>query len=515
MSSKIVDPLFRLIKSLSKSEKRHFRLYVNRLSGADTGLFMQLFDVLDKEKFYDESTLLKKIKGLKRLQISNLKRHLYRQILTSLRLVNTTKFVDMALREQIDFAKILYTKGLYLQSLKILDKAKTNARTNHQDLLELEIIEFEKLIESRHITRSIENRADQLAIESERRNEILNATSKLSNLALRLYGLYIKVGHIRHEKDFVKIKDFFDSNLPDVNPVTLTFFEKINLYQSYVWYNYIIQNFAQCFRYATKWVDLFKDQPDMKMVDPDLYLRGMNTLLSAAFMTGYRSKLLETLEELDVFQEKNKKSLDTNSQLLAFQYYYAAKINLHFTEGTFSEGLLLVPEIEKNLSEFKYHLDQHRLLVFYYKLACLYFGSGDNERSLDFLNQIIQLKAGSLREDIQCFARFLHLIAHYELGNFTLLEYLVKSVYRFLAKMEDLSQVQQEILTFLRQTLNRRETDIEEALIQLRTRLIPLAKDPFEKRSFLYLDILSWLDSKIEKRPVQEIVQEKYLLKQR
>lgn len=32
---------------------------------------------------------------------------------------------------------------------------------------------------------------------------------------------------------------------------------------------------------------------------------------------------------------------------------------------------------------------------------------------------------------------------------------------------------------------------------------------PYEKRAFLYLDIISWLESKIENRPVAEIIQEK------
>ena len=36
--------------------------------------------------------------------------------------------------------------------------------------------------------------------------------------------------------------------------------------------------------------------------------------------------------------------------------------------------------------------------------------------------------------DLQCYARLLHLMAHYELGNFEIMESLIKSVYRFMAK---------------------------------------------------------------------------------
>ncbi|MFX5937744.1 hypothetical protein ABTE71_20520, partial [Acinetobacter baumannii] len=80
------------------------------------------------------------------------------------------------------------------------------------------------------------------------------------------------------------------------------------------------------------------------------------------------------------------------------------------------KGLVLVPEIEGKLKEYELYLDRHRVLVFYYKIASLYFGSGNPEKSIDYLNRIINWKV-DLRTDLQCYARLLHLIAHYEMGN--------------------------------------------------------------------------------------------------
>ena len=54
MASAQTDNLFRLIKTMTKSEKRSFKLYVNRIGGTETAKFIQLFDVLDKQKAYDE-----------------------------------------------------------------------------------------------------------------------------------------------------------------------------------------------------------------------------------------------------------------------------------------------------------------------------------------------------------------------------------------------------------------------------------------------------------------------------
>ena len=91
---------------------------------------------------------------VKKRHLSNLKRHLYKQILISLRLIYIQKNIDIQIREQLDFARILYGKGLYMQSLKLLERIKRTALEHHQDVLHLEILEFQKMIEARHITRS-------------------------------------------------------------------------------------------------------------------------------------------------------------------------------------------------------------------------------------------------------------------------------------------------------------------------------------------------------------------------
>ena len=87
MPNRSSDALFQLIKSLEKSEKRNFKLYVKRNSGIEDLKIIQLFDALDKMAEYDEIQLFKKNKGIKKRQLSNNKAQLYKQILSSLRLI--------------------------------------------------------------------------------------------------------------------------------------------------------------------------------------------------------------------------------------------------------------------------------------------------------------------------------------------------------------------------------------------------------------------------------------------
>src|ERR1700730_10090941 len=148
MPNRSSDALFQLIKSLEKSEKRNFKLYVKRNSGIEDLKIIQLFDALDKMAEYDEIQLLKKNKGIKKRQLSNNKAQLYRQILSSLRLIKNENNIDIQLHEQLDHARILYNKGLYLQSLKMLDRIKEIARSNHQVTFLLQTLFFEKKIEA-------------------------------------------------------------------------------------------------------------------------------------------------------------------------------------------------------------------------------------------------------------------------------------------------------------------------------------------------------------------------------
>ncbi len=510
MPNKNIDIVFQLIKSLEKGEKRNFKLYVQRNSSSEDLKIVQLFDALDKMEEYDEAVLLKKNSNIKKQQLSNSKAHLYKQILSSLRLIEDGGNIDIRLHEQLDFARILYNKGLYLQSLKVLDKLKEIAKNNNQITYQLQAIIFEKKIEALHITRSMANRAEELSKESDEINLRLSLISKLSNLALELYGWYIRNGHARDEKDVEAVKTFFDTNLPIYNSKQLGFYEKLYLYQSYCWYGFILQDLLMYYRYTKKWVDLFDESPIMKLNEIGQYIRGMHNLLSAQFNLSNYEKFDEYLNLFETFSISHDGKINANTRIQTFVYLHIAKINKHFLEGTFTDGLQLIPSIEEKLEEYHLHLDRHRILVFYYKIACLYFGSGNNEKAIDYLNKIINWKV-DLRTDLQCYARLLHLIAHYELGNYQLLEYLIKSVYRFMAKMKNISSVEEEIFKFIRKSFSLSPQKLIPAFVNLKEKLEQLEGNPLESRSFMYLDIIAWLESKIKGVPVQDVRRQRFL----
>src|SRR4051812_8665974 len=195
MSNRSADILFQLICSMEKAEKRHFKLYIKRSSSNENLKIIQLFDAMDKQKEYDEKIILDKLPSIQKSQLSNLKAHLYKQILGSLRLLKSADSIDLQLNEQFDYAHILYKKGLHLHSLRILDRAKETARTHQKFNFLAQAIGLEKRIESLHITRSMQDRAEELSLEAIQVSKHIDSVARLSNLSLKLYSWYIKNGH--------------------------------------------------------------------------------------------------------------------------------------------------------------------------------------------------------------------------------------------------------------------------------------------------------------------------------
>jgi hypothetical protein len=510
MANRSADILFQLVRSLQKSEKRHFKLYIKRSSAKEDLKIIQLFDALDKLPEYDERLLLKKLPFVTKPQLSNLKTHLYKQLLASLRLLKTTENTDLQLSEHLDNARLLYNKGLKLQSLKILERAKEIARANNKFNFLAQVISLEKKIETLHITRSSLEKTELLAAEALEISDHIDRVTRLSNLALLLYRWYVKNGHARNEQDEEGIKVFFKKNIPPQAEKLTDFYEKLYLYQSYCWYAFIRQDFLMYYRYSQKWIDLFDATPLMISVETGHYVKGMHNLLNAHFDLRYFEKFDSTLKKFEAYSRTHEAQHHDNFRIHTFIYINSAKINWHLMRGTFAEGLKVVPSIEEKLTEYALYVDAHRILVFNYKIASLYFGNGDYATAIDYLHKIINGSV-DLRYDLQCYARLLHLMAHYEMGNFDIIESLIKSVYRFMARMKNLTVIEEEMFRFLRKSFNISPRKLKPELEQFLYKIKHLEKSRFETRAFAYLDVISWLESKVYEKPMSEIIYNKFL----
>jgi len=256
------------------------------------------------------------------------------------------------------------------------------------------------------------------------------------------------------------------------------------------------QDFINYFKYSMKWVDLFDEYPSYKATVTTPFIKGYHNLLNALFMSDKRERFNKEYLRLLLFDIYQKPNPTQNEISLYYLFRWTHFLNKIFLNADYKVSNEL-QELENILETNPYGWDLNRLLIFYYKMGSAYFGIGDLNKAREYLNKITNSNYPSFREDIQSFAHMLNLIANFDLGNIELVNYRLRSLYRYLSKMKELGEVQLEIIKFLRKTTQINERDIILEFKKLKNKLIIIERKPYEKRPFLYLDIISWLESKI------------------
>lgn len=504
------DKVIRLIQSLSKAEKRNFKMFVRRNNRNQEELKQTiLFDIIERFGNFHRSAIQRELSGLSKKNLAELSSLLYRNILKSLRILHSGE-TEYRIRESIDYAQLLYQRGLFVNSLELLAKAKQEAKYAQKYFLVYEIIDFEKKIESRHVTSSHQQRANELTEDAIHVRSILEAEGYWTELSLQLYDFYLKSGHTRSPQENKVLKHLFFANRPHFPAQSNThFYEQLYRCQSHVWYYYILQEFPIAYKYTVTWINLFIEHPAFLETERFHLLKGFHNCLSVLYFCQDTSRFHHYFRKMETFIHTNEPSFDANTRLMAFNYLHLARLNLIVLKGNFTESLPYLSELNDLLTANSQQLDHHRTLIFHYKIATIYFTAGEHRKCLHYLNLIINDNPKNLHEDVQSFARILNLITHYELGNFDLIFSQVKAVYRFLLKLQETQLIQEEIIRFLRKSVNVPLNDIPLLFTDFYTNLKAISTNKYENRAFLYLDVISWLESKLQRKPVEAIIQEK------
>lgn len=499
MSNAVKEQLWRLIKSLNKSEKRNFKLFAKRAGSTEDNKFIRLFDVMDRMETANDDAVMKRLR-LKSGQYSNLKRHLYQQVLTSLRMIYITKEIDIELREQIDFTRILYGKGHYLDALRTLERAKAKALEHSQDLLHLEILEFQKLIEARHITlsRQVDNKMDLLLNESAQRCYSVLDTSELFSLNIQIHGRYIELGHSRTAAQLAKNEAFWrriQTQRVDRETSTNTFNQKVNRFQAEMWYQYIQLDFAAALSAATDAYALFSLSKQMIYKDPDLYLRCLYYVAMFSYLNREEKPLVRYLDKLDQFLGDDNNQLNENSRKIGTVYLYLAKYHLHFLRRDGEAVRQLGAQLSLAYAEGTFRPDHHRWGLFHYKYAAGLFLDRQYDQALDQLNVIMNMRTSIFREDLLISTRLLHAICNFELRNYSLVDSHLTGLARLLRRSREAAECHQLTVAALRRMLKLPEAEHQPVYEWLAESLAELKDIPFEQKALNYLDVTQWLET--------------------
>lgn len=499
--------LFDLIKSLNKNEKRFISLFASVQAGEKK--YLKLFNAIDKQKAYDESKIRAQFKGEKFInQLTFTKNYLYNFILKGLNIYHSQASTDAQLKEMIRNAEILLQKSLLKQSHTVLQKAKQLASYHDKYPLLLEILKIEKEVIAKTAVSSTSEKDLNKILEEE-----LESIDKLINLCnyWNLYSRLLVTGRrnwrLRSDEEMHPFKTIMEHELLSSDKKALSFGAQYLFYHLQGMSYFFKEEMKDAFIYLDKACKMYESRPERIQEDLSRYISARSNVILVLL---HLRQFPEASRLLDDLKENYFDITDLGLRKKLFQNYYVYYTYIHINTCEFEKGIALVPDISKGLE--KYDVSIESRLVLYYNIANLYFAVADYTNALFWTNKILNdTETGAeLRQDLTSFVKIFNLIIHFELGNQELIDYLVKSTYRFLYKRERLYKFETIVLDFIRKysKVNSRKEAI--ALFkEVREALIPLLEIPYEKKAFDKFDFIPWLDSKIEGKSLAEVLKSK------
>ncbi len=499
--------LFELIHALTKSEKRSFKLFVKRSGATSDSKFIRLFDIMEKMGSYDEGVIKKKLPGIRPSQFANLKSHLYGQILASLRQSNLKHDIDIELREQLDYIRLLYKKGLYHQSLRLLSRAKNTTGNYRKDLFQLSLLDYEKQIRSQQVFDLEENYVNELDSQTDQAMLRFINVQKFFTLAIKMKARFIEKGMVKSERELNNLKALFYTNLPAYEERDLAFNEKFYLYRAYYWFSYLTHDFESCVRYAEKWINLFKETGLNKKRRAG-FLKGLNRLLQSAFRIDDLEKFQYYFAELIDFEGEEGPTLASNTHALLVKYKALQTFNKIFLKGNFTECKTEVGQMISHVDNNRAFIDKHNLTVIHYKAGVYFFALGEYQSARSHLEKLI-LDKDPLRGDLKGFSRIIDILIDYDLGQEVDMDKKIKSAMVYITKKDDLGEFQASFLNFISNLSTVFPQDQKAAFFAMKSQLMAIKKHPLAAKPLLYFDFISWLDAQIEGKPFAEVISRK------
>jgi len=505
-----IDVLFKLIRSLTSSEKRHFSLYAARHTIGKENNSLRMFKKLQALQKYNEKEFLAQNKKEGFVKHYGFNKHfLYKLILRSLHSFHSGKTAESELRDQLHHIDILTEKGLLAQARALLKMARKKAGMYQLHTLNLELMNREMWLnrEEAFAGKSLGDIKKHAADYQEELKK-LGAQMELETLTARAALEASKGGLVRNKKTFAELYKLQKSRA--LKNVPQGFYPAWHFYSAKVGLHYLTLQTKKAFRENEALLQLMEVSPHMIRENPRYYLLSLNNRMVLLSIFRRYEEMLATAKKMEAVpvrsQTLRNRKFNTSNTLI---------LQMYVKTGNFEKGLTFLRSANSLLASGQVQfLNLQFEITHYLGAANLHFGMQDFALANRSLGQIVDRSDLILRSDILCFSVIMRMIVQYEMQKQDLLEYSVRSAYRFLYKRQRLYKFEGIILDFIRKRSPYLDSHkkVVEAFKELLKKLVPLTRDPYEKNAFAYFDIISWLESKIQNRPFGEVVRSNYLL---
>jgi hypothetical protein len=529
---KETDYLYSLIKSLTKTEKAYFKKYANRHVIGGQNKYILLFDVIDNlSDGYDEKQIKLKFQNEKFVKnFPVIKKYLMETLLKSLSSLYSMTSPAREIKSEISYIEILYRKALFQSCSKILERSLKQAYKQDNFLLILELLKWKKNLIHEGAFKG--NDFINLKNAYDEEQDIIAKIKNLSDyrmLSYRVRSILVGTNPQNNEDDVKKelYEILHDPLLSSKNralsyPAVITYFHILaNLYD-------YLKKDSEAFESRKELIKVMEDRPEFIKDNLTNYVITVYNILGSCLVLKMYKELEYFIEKLRNLENLYPQKISDNDRLLTFLGSSIFELRMRIGKGEFSVGIRNLVEIKRGFDEFDKKIVKADELYLYYLIAYSYFGSGNFKEALTWINKILNDKDVDRKSRLNIKSKIFNLIVHYELGNFDLLDYLIRSTFRFFEKNSPFSREEKIVIQLFKSLIDSSSTMQSKSFFEEYLRLLKTAPpasqiegeeadsaDQLEIQTHFTniadFDIESWLESKISGKTFANVVKEKYL----
>jgi hypothetical protein len=448
------DPrdLHSIIKSLSKSEKRHFKMCVNSVHKNENN-YTILFDAIDAQDEYNELKLLRKLKKHTfTKQISRTKYLLYEQILKVLRQLYSTRSEHAKIGTLLNSVEVLFHKTFYHQAFEVLKRAKKIAIANELYGLQQEILEREKLL----LPYLENNKTIRLAI-----SEFLNSYERIAQLVkteneykalhskVRLYYDSILNFHETSQVDAIFGKVMEHPLISEKSNAT-TFLSQVLFHEIHFLNANARSNFAQANYFGDEMFSMWEVKPAMKNVFRDAFIRQLRDYTFCKISSDHSQKnipqLLNEWKSIKSFSKEEEGIFVLETDMIHFL--------LQLVNKSYSGIEAICHLIKEHHLPSLQKLPDHQQVVIFYHIAVYHFMKKDYAKVIRDINQIETIAGGKLRPHVLKYVKLMELIVRYELDDEEIDDKDILRITRHLRSLGTLGRIEEMLLSSIKKLIN-------------------------------------------------------------
>lgn len=485
------DHLLHYIKSLNANERRYFKLNNKLQKGGKS--YDALFDELMNAEAYNAPALAKKL-NKSETQLSSEKEYLEKVLLRTMRNFHEDSSVRLEVMNRIEEIELLYNKHQFEAAMNKIEKAIKTCLDN--ELYELGII----AIRWHHITFQFLNKQvisnEMIALEKKLADQMVNEM-EYRQLFYRFSLLINELEHLPGKRAEEKCRVFMQHPLLNDESKALSLKAKIAYYRMLGDYHMrITYDNKQSTHYFSKVAGLLEKNPVMLNAQIRAYLYILQGLISGYSSTGH-------IKEAESIVNKKQKLLTNSSVKLTS----AQKKEL--AEMLIFEKLALLAYSDKHKEAVAYveSFDYRKAIqpftpshsyIFRFWVARAYLMCRMPGKALELSMQLMD----KYPDDAISFMQsnyHLYLLIQFDLGNYTIMDSVLKNYARWRKKHKLREAVYDEFAAMLKALVKARGKEETNATVNKYAQVLTgLMGDLPNETIMSNIDLITWLRAKLK-----------------